>query len=478
MRSATLDAEALVNLFPETIESTANAKKSVLYGTPGLLKLTTVTDTISRGMFAQNGRQFWVVGPTLYEITFSGSGPTFAAAALSRGTVVTDGLPVFMASNGRGGNQLAIVSAGLLYIYNLLTNALSASVTLPLTNAAGPILFLNGYFLLVEVGTLKVWFSELEDGTLWNGLDFFTRSNTSDNVIGIIAIHDQIKVFGSQTSEFYYNAGEADNPFLPYPGTITMDGAVAATGIAILGEAIVWVSKNERSVVRAMMSGVGEARVITTPAVEFAWASYSTVSDVEILVYEQEGHAFAVFTFPTADVTWAYDVREQQWHQRAGWDNTAQLFHRWRARGCCAPGSQATLVGDALTGDLYLLSLDQFNDNCTLIKRLRRAPYLSAENQWLFLDQVELGLQAGVGTAAVPNPQISLRLSRDFGTTYTAPQATSMGASGAPLTRAIWRHLGRVRADRLVLEISMTDPVRVVFGPGLFLRATPGTGQL
>src|SRR5260370_102929 len=83
---------------------------------------------------------------------------------------------------------------------------------------------------------------------------------------------------------------------LPYPGSISMDGAIAATGIGVLGESIIWVSKNEWDVVRAMSAGAGEARVISTPAVEFAWASYSTVSDVEILCYEQEGHPFASFT--------------------------------------------------------------------------------------------------------------------------------------------------------------------------------------
>lgn len=477
-RSANLDAEACINLFPETRMSPANAKQTVLVGTPGLRGLVTVTDTVTRGLFQQDGRVFWVVGPSLYEITLSGAGATLVAVALLRGTVANDGLPVFFATNGQGGNQLGISSAGNLYIYNLNTNVLGAAVTLPLTNAAGTLLFLNGYFLLVEKGTLKIWFSELEDGTKWDGLDFFTRSNTSDNVIGMVALHDQIKVFGSKTSEIVYNAGEADNPFLPYPGSVAMDGAISTYGMTVIGEQIVWVAKHASNIVRAMAAGTGEASVISTPAVEFAWASYSTVTDVEVLPYEQEGHANVAFTFPTADVTWVYDLTERAWHQHLGWDNGTSLFHRWRARGVCAPGSQSVLVGDALTGSLYALSLDIFTDGTTLIKRLRRAPYLSTENQWLFLDEVELGLQAGVGCAAVPNPQISLRVSKDFGTTYGPTVSTSMGNAGLVNTRAIWRRLGRPRADRLVLEVSQTDAVRAVYGPGLWLRSAEGSKQL
>lgn len=477
MRSPNIDTEALVNLFPETVDSAANPKKVTLYGTPGLTRLTTVVDTVGRGMFSHNGRHFTVIGATLYELTLAGSGSSLTVTATNRGTMANDGKPVFFASNATGGNQIAIVSAGNLYIFTITTNALSAAIALPLTNAAGPVLFLNTYFVLIETGTLKLWFSDFEDGTKWDALDFFTRSNTSDNVVGMVALHDQLKVFGTKTTEIFYNAGEADYPFLPYPGSIGQDGAIAATGIVVIGETIVWLSKNEWDVVRVMASGVGEARVISTPAVEFALASYASITDVETLAYEQEAHPFVAFTFPTADVTWVYDLREQLWHQRSSRDS-AGVEHRWRARGTCAPGSQATLVGDYQTGDVHLLSLDRFDENCTAIRRLRRAPYLGVENQWLFLDQVELGMQGGVGSTTVPNPNVNLRVSRDFGTTYTAAVTAPMGASGAVNTRAIWRRLGRARTDRLVLEVSQTDAVRAVWGPGLHIRASKGSGQL
>ena len=477
MRSPNLDTEATINLFAETIESAGNAKRSTLYGTPGLLSVGSVATARCRGMFSQETRTFAVIGATLYELTLSGSGLTLVVVTTSRGTIVDDGLPVFFASNGPGGNQLAISGGGQLKIFNLSTNVLSAAISLPLTNAPGPIAFINSYFVLVEVNTLKVWFSANEDGTTWNGLDFFARSNTSDNVVGLAVAHDLIRVFGSKTSELYYNAGEADYPFLPYAGSISMDGAVAATGIGVIGETFVWVSKNQWDVVRVMQAGTGEPTVLSTPPVEFALAGYSSVTDVELLTYEQEGHAFAIWTFPTADVTWAFDLRERQWHQRARWDGT--LFHRWRVRGACAPGSQVILCGDYLTGDLYILSLDTFTDNCVAIRRLRRAPYLSEENQWLFLDQVELGTQSGVGAGTTSaNANVLLRVSRDNGNTYSSSLTASRGVAGAFNARAIWRRLGRARADRLVLEVSSTDSVRCVFGPGLWIRSANGSGEL
>ena len=379
-RSPNVDLEATINLYTETVESNGNAKKKNLYGTPGLVSQLTVSTLVCRGMFSQDGRHWAVIGASVYEIFVSGLPSALSVTATFRGTVANDGLKVYLASNGLGGNQLAISSAGSLYILNLVTNALSAAVTLPLTNAAGPVAFINTYFILVEVNTLKVWFSGFEDGTAWDGLDFFARSNTSDNVVGIAVLHDIIRVWGSKTSEVFYNVGEADYPFLPYQGSLSEDGAINAAACGVQGEYFIWLSKNQWDVVRVMRAGQGEPQVISTPAVEVALASYSLVTDAEVWVYEQEGHSFAIWHFPTADFSWCWDARESQWHQRLRWQASDSTWHQWRARGFCAPGSQVILAGDYLTGNIYTLSLDRFDENCTLIPRVRRAPYQSAEN--------------------------------------------------------------------------------------------------
>lgn len=484
-RSQNMDAEACINLFPGSLDSAANPKKVALYGTPGLIPLVTVSDTICRGKFSHDGRHFAVVGPTLYELTLSGSGPTMTATATSRGTMTSDGTPVYFAINGRGGNQLLISATGLVYVFNLTTNVLGAALTLPLTNLAGQVFFLNSYFLLVERTSLNIWFSKFEDGTTWPGLNFFTRSNASDNIVGAAVIHDQIRVFGTKTSEIFYNVGEANYPFLPYQGTLIQMGAVNRDSIGVVGDAVVFVGKTEWDVCKVMQWGGGAPETISTPAVEFALASYSTVSDGELLAYEQEDHVFANLTWPTADVTWSYDVREQQWHQRARWNPTDNTLHRWRARGTCAPGSQVTLVGDYLTGDLYILSLDRFDDNCARIKRVRRAPYPSAENQYLFVHQIEMGIQSGVGLAAPPatiqddiDGTIYLRQSRDSGNTFLAPRAAKLGVASAWGQRCVWGPSGRTRGDRLVLEVSTTAAVRQVWGPGLWVRIVNGSGAV
>lgn len=474
-RSASIANELAINVYPEVTEIANEAKRSTLYGTPGLRLLLTVGTASCRGWFSQDGRTFVVVGNTFYELNLT------TTVATSYGTILDDGHPVSFASNGRGGEQLAICGGGQIKIFTLTTSTLGAAVTLPMTNAPVMLAFIDGYFLANEVNTVRVWFSALENGNSWDALDFFAKSDTSDNIVGIIASHGRLWVHSSQSTEVYYDSGDTDNPFLPYPGSIMEEGAVTPWAIVSMGGAIMWLAQDNRGTSRIVSANVSgyTTTVISTPAISVALASYPRLDDIETLAYEQEGHPFVAFTSPSGDQTFVWDVREQMWHQRDCIDAITGLSKKWSARGSAASG-QMILTGDFVTGSLYALELDVFTDSCGPIRRLRRAPYVSAENQWLFIDRLELGIQSGVGliTGQGVDPEVMLSLSRDSGATWTPPVTASIGRLGQTLARAIWRRLGRARADRLVIEITQTDAVRTVWGPGLWMRVTPGTGML
>ena len=461
---------------PVTIDSASNAKKSMLLGTPGLRRLLSVGTTQCRGLFSEDGRTWAVIGAGLYELDLT------ANTATSRGPIADDGLPVSFASNGRGGEQLAICGGGSVYVLDLETNVLSAAVALPLTNLPTQLAFIDGYFLLLEAATVRCWFSALEDGTNWDALDFFARSQTSDNWVGVGVVRDRIWLWGSETTDLYYDSGNADNPFLPYPGAILYEGLVGPNAWTTDGQRMYWVAQNNQG--RAyMLAGVeGQAQPISTDAIDFALASATNLDNVEALCYAQEGHTHVVWTIPcsgTCGRTFVYDTKEQLFHERGTWDQTLAIFYRWRVCGLASTAA-GLIVGDFETGDLYALDLNTFTENGAMIRRVRRAPYLSPEAEIAFLDQVELGAQMGVGltTGQGSDPTVLARVSRDAGQTWTPTISARLGAMGQYGTRAIWHRLGRVRLDRFVFEVSCTDAVRVVFGPGLWLRITQGSGAL
>jgi len=479
-----LGSDQAINVYQETREIPGSPKQIWMYGTPGLKLETTLATSGCRGWFTQDGQTWTVYGNTLYERTAS-------ATYASRGTITDDGLPVSFVSNGLGGDQLGIVGGGQFYVLNILTNVLT-TVTLPFSNPVMAI-FQDGYTLINEANKPTVWFSALENMTSWNALDFFTRSNTSDNIIAIANTRDRIFTIGSKTTTLYYDSGNADNPFLPYPGTTTQVGGVTPWAVSVYNDVVRWLALSPRGEPRIVESRSDMAvKTISTPPINDFLQTCSTLADVEVLTYEQEGHPFVLWTAPSAASTflgdlqtYGYDVLETQlrsapiWHVRAGLNTMTGLYTRWRARGSTATG-QVVLVGDYTTGDVYNLDISTYTDNGTTLKRERIAPFLSSENQWVYLDQVELGMQAGEGLSSGQGsaPVASLQISRDGGQTWINAGFATLGAMGAYVARGIWRRLGRIRLDRLVMRVSQTDPTPCAWGPGLWLNTTPGSGQL
>jgi len=474
-RSLSMDAEQTINLYRSTVESQASPKQAYLIGTPGLRLLGTVGSVVCRGTFTQDGRTFAVYGDTLYELTF---GPFTATA---RGMIANDGLPVSMASNGDGGNQLAIVGGGQLKIFNLGTNVLSAAVVLPLTKAPVMVGFIDGYFILSERDSLISWFSNIENGLIFDALDFFTRSTASDHIVAMVCANNRIWLFGSETSEAYEDVGDADNPFPPIKGSLFQIGIAAAWSLSVGVSTMRWLGKSSRGgPVVYRLDGYNGTR-ISTHANEARLASASTLANAEGLTYEQDGHLFYALTCPSlgdAGETIVIDENEQgQWHTRSSRNVTLGRDEQWRVRGHAFVG-QTHVVGDWTTGSVWALDLDTYSEGETMIRRVRRAPYLGAENATAIIDRVELGVEMGVGitTGQGSDPQVELNVSKNGGKTWFSAGTSGIGKIGEYdiQSGAFWTRLGKTRVDRLVLEAVVTDPVKVAIGPGLWIQATPG----
>lgn len=472
-RASNFNSAKSINVFLESSQDKNNAKGKFLIGTPGLATLCALTPQTCRGIFSQNGRTFAVIGARFLEIN------TITGAAVDYGSVGNGSTPVSVASNGIGGNQLAIVSNGLLYIFDLATNHLTPPVTTPNTNPLSIVIYIDGYFLALETNQVRVWFSALENGNSWDALDFFARSDASDNLVGMVALKNRVWLFGSLTSEVFYNTGDANNPFQPYPGSLIQEGATSAYAITVVGESVTWLSQDNQGTRRIVAAINYDPQEISTPSICAALQACDTLEDAEVLAYEQEGHQFVLWTIPNGQLTLGFDFTESDWHQRADIDVATGLDIQWRARGCAAT-PQGVLVGDFETGELYFLDMETYTNGGRMLRRRRRAPYLSSDNQWMFLDQIELGLEAGVGLASGQgsDPVVELTLSRDGGKTWESAGEGSVGPMGEYDTRCLWAALGRVRADRLVIETVMTDPVKCYWGPGLWIRASAGSGQL
>jgi len=292
-------------------------------------------------------------------------------------------------------------------------------------------------------------------------LNFSSKDGAPDNLVSIVVSNREVFLLGETSSEVWIDAGLFPFPFQRIPGTNTQHGIAAPFSAARIGNSFAYVSRNIRGQAQIMMMNGYVPTRISTHAVENTLVD-QYIEDAIAYTYQLEGHEVYVVTFPTIDITWAYDISTGMWHKWLSVDNQ-NVFHRHRSN-CQANFQNMNLVGDYQNGLIYMLDQNNYTDNGNEIRRVRRCPHLVSDYQREYFHELQIYFQPGVGLsnglAANEVPQAMLRWSDDGGSTWSNEHWTSIGVQGAYKNRAIWRRLGFAR-DR-VFEVVVTDPVKAV----------------
>lgn len=461
-----------VNLLPERDESGTGVSAMTLYSTPGLSLFNNPGGNQVRGNFTVNGRTFKVVDATLYEELANGQTNAI-------GNVGNDGNSASFAACPQ---QLAVVSAGNLYSYQLATQTLPAIVAGTFQQVSGvpwlpqsvtQIAFIDGFFLLLVASSQTVYASNAFDATTWPPLAVKTLNTFADNVIGMIAAQRLLWICGPKETEVDYDAGSFPFPLQTMPSGFIEGGCGAQFSICVLDNAIFLIGlRNDQGQAIAYRSNGFSFQRISTHPVETAWQQYGTIADARAFTYQENGHSFWVITFPSAQATWAYDVATGLWHKRGFWNGQIGAFQA-ALPICHTFNFGKHLVGDRQSGKTYQMSSpvqagggwNFVTDNGTLIHRVRRAPHIAAEHQWMRYDSLEIYLETGLGpepplldgAGNARGPQLALRCSRDGGHNFGTTRTVDCGQAGDYTKRAVFRRLGRARD--MVFEVSMSDPV-------------------
>ena len=468
-RSINAADNRMVNLFPEIVPE-GGKEPGFLNRAPGLQFQQTIGTGPIRALWAHqtNGSDFYVVsGTEFYKVTGLTATPT------KLGDVTGTG-PVSIADNG---TQIFLACDGPSYIYNEVTNVF-AQITDPDFPGALTVGYLDGYFVFNEPNSQRIWVTQLLDGTSVDPLDFASAEGSPDGLVAVNVDHREAWLFGTDSIEVWYNAGQADFPLTRIQGAFNEIGCVASFSIAKLDNGLFWLGTDARGqgiVYRA--NGYTGVRV-STHAIEYAIAQYGNISDAVAYTYQQEGHAFYVLTFPSANATWVYDVATQAWHERAGWNTSLGEFTRHRSNCQCNFGGN-TVVGDYENGNIYTLDLDVYADNGGIQKWLRSWRALpTGQNNLKRTAQHSLQLDCESGTGLITgqgsDPEIMLRWSDDGGHTWSNEHLSKMGKIGEYYRRVFWRRLGMTLKLRdRVYEVSMTDPVKTaIMGAELLISPT------
>jgi len=186
-----------------------------------------------------------------------------------------------------------------------------------------------------------------------------------------------------------------------------------------------------------------ETQVISTPQIDYQISTYATKSDAVSYTYTQEGHSFYVLTFPTADITWCYDVTTGFWHTRSSGLSGGRHLSDWHQNF-----AELNLVGGHSDGIVYELDLDVYTDNGSALKAIRAAQVVHNQGRNIFHNKLQIDFETGVGlatglatgTANLTAGAVSSVTIVDGGSGYTAApqvQFTGGGGSGAVATATL-----------------------------------------
>lgn len=491
-RSVNAADNRMVNLYAE-ITPEGGKEAAYLMRAPGLRLLTSIGDGPVRGLWQMNGKAFAVSGSELYQV--------FADWTYRKLGDVSGTGPVSMADNGV---QLFIACNPDGFIYNVNTSEF-AQITDPDFPGAVTVGYVDGYFIFNEPNSQRLWITSLLDGTAIDPLDFASAEGSPDDLVSLMVDHREVWLFGTNSIEVWYDAGTVDFPFQRIQGAFNEIGCAAAYSVAKLDNGLFWLGADARGRGIVYRANGYTGQRVSTHAVEWQIQQYSDISDALAYTYQQDGHAFYVLIFPTANTTWVYDVSTNSWHERAGWDN-GEFTRHWS--NCQMSFNDEIVVGDYQNGNLYAFDLSVYSDNGSIQRWLRSwralptgqnnlkrtaqhslqldsesghlmAPvssviYLTTEDGYKLITENYDYLIDEEGAQSNPQPQVMLRWSDDGGHTWSNEHWRGMGAVGEYGYRTIWRRLGMTLKLRdRVYEVSGTDPIKLaIMGAELILTPT------
>jgi hypothetical protein len=409
-------------------------KGVIVFGRPGLTSYHDIGSAVEvRALRAFNNYLYFLAGNTAYRLNTLGILTTLGTVSNSTGAawIETNGVQVLFVDGSTG------------YVYTISTGVWAhiTDADFPGSSAAT---YQDGYGIVLCPGTAQFWLSNLYDFTAWDATDYATAEGWPDNLVTVLSDHRDLFLFGDETVEIWYNAGTSPFPFTRREGAYIETGCGAAASPARLDNMIYFLSDKAQ----VMRIGGYQVQVASNRKVERAIMGYSVWSDAQALSLTFEGHPFYVLNFPTANVTWVYDVASQVWGKWASYPNQG------RFRGnCYAYFNGKHLMGDYSNGLIYEFDSATYQDNGEHLISELQSKEISQEGQRIFFPSLQIEFVPGLAPVGI-DAQAMLSWSDDGGNTWSSEHWQAIGEASEYSRRSIWRRMGSALRRQFKLKVS------------------------
>lgn len=345
--------------------------------------------------------------------------------------------------------QLAIVCGTVGYVFDTESNTLT-----PLSGnwqGSNTVSELDGYGIYVRPDTNQFYISNIQDFSSIDALLFASAESSPGFLVGTVVKRRELVLFKENSSEIWFDAGDATFPFARDSSAAIDTGAIAARSIKALNGVAYWLGRDEDggAVVYAL-PGYSAVRV-SSQALEEKLASLTELSGAWAMTYQQEGLDYYVLNVPGLETTWVLEVGSGLWTERAEWVSGA--WQPWRATAHAYAFGQH-VIGDA-AGNIYVLDPIYNKNGSDPLRRNWISPHNSVPggevqrfSSFEVICDVAQNIDAGSST-------LMLRYSNDGARNWEDWIYIPLGDTGETQQRVRETMLGASR-DR-VWEIAITD---------------------
>jgi hypothetical protein len=377
-----------VNYLPCRAERAGTRSPEMLKTPPGLrpyVEIASDTYITVRGVHNCEGRQFAVIGKTLYQISKT-------KVAIPIGTVPGFGRVTMDHNQISLGNELTVSNGSAGYVYNTVTGNFGR-ITDPGYPGSSVTKFLDGFMIGIEPQGRFAFNSGVAAATDFSTLDRFTSEVTPDRLVSAAVTGNELMLLSVNSCEFFQNTGASQQPFRSK--RIAFDkGCAGAYAVAEADNSVFWLGSDGYFY---RLSGYSAIRISTRP-IEQAIRGLKWYQ-AYAFVWEEAGHTVIYWTFPDGR-TWGYDVAHEEWHRRESYG-----LDRWRV-SCTARYTDGWIAGDFQRGRLWSLDWDYILEGDEPFVSSRTIAVSHANQNRFVTNRLELVMDTGQPeTIPVPFPE-------------------------------------------------------------------------
>lgn len=468
--SVNVDCQRCVNLYVEQVQSGMgkDAVQTYLKSTPGLRKLFEVGNGPIRLVHIDSkGRVFIASGAEMFKASFNGtvwSTTKLGDLETSQGIIKAASMKFSDPDEVEVDDATVFVdgTTNYLFLYTASTDDENfntfGAFGYPGVPTATHVVWIDGYFIFNKANTGQFYVTDYNSFGV-DPLMFAVSEGNSDNIVALIDNTRDLVIINELSTEVFANVGNANFPFERVQGGYIPQGGLAGFAVAEIDGIVTWVGRDKYGQGRVYAVQGLAPKPISTHAVEQAISKYFHPESATAYTYKRNGHSFYVLNF--GEATWVYDFATGLWHERAHTANGTLQRHRAEVLAFSSL-YDLMICGDHDTNEVYALDENQLSDDGDPITRKRVFPHMSAGGKNLFVSELRIDMETGVGLNDVVqghDPKAMLKWSKDGGHTWSNEHTTSIGKLGEFKRRVVFRRLGMIKDQ--VFDFTITDPVKV-----------------